>query len=68
MRPKSWICGIFGIGFVDATEPFKLLVQSYTRARYDADYKINIEQLEYLIPKVEKLKGVTEEICKKIIS
>jgi hypothetical protein len=21
LYPKSWICGIFGVGFVDATEP-----------------------------------------------
>ncbi|MCC8483339.1 MAG: HEPN domain-containing protein [Rickettsia endosymbiont of Labidopullus appendiculatus] len=42
---------------------FNLLRQAYIEARYNKDYKIEEEQLLYLIDRVHKLKIVTEKIC-----
>ncbi len=57
---------IFPIFTEKQEECFELLENAYL-ARYDPDYRINIEQLEYLIGRVEKLKEVTERVCGKII-
>ncbi|MGC0371356.1 MAG: hypothetical protein DGJ47_000042 [Rickettsiaceae bacterium] len=42
---------------------FILLKAAYIDARYDANYHITKEQLEYLLSRVEMLKTVTEKIC-----
>ncbi len=42
---------------------FKLLKAAYIEARYNKDYKISKEQLEYLIERIAKLKEITEEVC-----
>jgi len=49
-------------------ELFVLLKSAYTEARYNKNYKITEEQLAYLIKRIEKLKSVTEEICKNRIN
>ena len=49
-------------------ERFILLKLAYTEARYNKNYKITEEQLLYLIKRIEKLKSVTEEICKNRIN
>jgi len=46
---------------------FKLLKVAYIEARYNKEYKINKTQLKYLFERVEKLKDVTEEVCKSKI-
>ena len=40
----------------------------YIEARYNKDYKITSEQLEYLIARVEILKDMTERLCKEKIA
>ncbi len=45
-------------------ERFELLDYAYIGARYDPDYKITREDLEYLSERVKLLLELTEEICK----
>jgi predicted nucleotidyltransferase/HEPN domain-containing protein len=47
---------------------FVLLQKAYIGARYDKKYKITEEELAYLTKRVEKLKSVTEKICKERIN
>ncbi len=42
---------------------FKLLKDAYVGARYDKTYKITQEELEILIPRVEKLLDLIENFC-----
>jgi predicted nucleotidyltransferase/HEPN domain-containing protein len=46
---------------------FNLLKDAYIDARYQKDYKITREELEYLAKRVEKLCDLVAEICKSII-
>ncbi len=48
----------------DQKQCFKLLQKAYIDARYNKNFKITKEQLEYLIGRVEKLRGLVQEICK----
>ena len=48
-------------------ELFELLDYAYIGARYDRDYKITREELEYLAERVQKLQTITQKICKKRI-
>lgn len=46
---------------------FDLLCRSYIEARYNNDFSILQEQLEYLISRVDILKDITERLCKEKI-
>jgi predicted nucleotidyltransferase/HEPN domain-containing protein len=46
---------------------FNLLQKAYIDARYNKSYVITKDQLEYLIGRVEKLKGLVEGVCKEKI-
>lgn len=46
-------------------ERFDLLKRSYVDARYNEDYVITKEDLDYLSERVQVLKKMTEEICRK---
>ena len=46
---------------------FTLLKKAYVDARYNMDYKISKEDLEYLSERVKKLKELTEKVCRKKI-
>jgi len=48
-------------------ECFELLKLAYIDARYDKNYSITKEQLEYLIIRVEKLKEIARKVCKEKI-
>ena len=52
----------------DEKECFDLLCRAYIEARYNKDYKITREQLEYLISRLEILKEMTERLCKEKIA
>ncbi|WP_425363116.1 HEPN domain-containing protein [Candidatus Tisiphia endosymbiont of Hybos culiciformis] len=54
---------IFPHSSFEQKQCFNLLRQAYIEARYNKDYKIDEEQLLYLIDRVNKLKIVTEKIC-----
>lgn len=44
-----------------------LLCRSYIEARYNKDFSISQEQLEYLIARIDILKDITERLCKEKI-
>lgn len=46
---------------------FELLKKAYVDARYNMDYKISKEDLDYLSERVQFLRTLTEEICKEKI-
>lgn len=43
---------------------FELLRLSYVEARYNQQFQVTPEDLDALLPKVEKLREVTEKICR----
>lgn len=47
---------------------FDLLCRSYIEARYNKEFRITHEELEYLISRTEILKEVTERLCKEKIA
>jgi predicted nucleotidyltransferase/HEPN domain-containing protein len=47
---------------------FKLLKKAYTEARYNMDFKVSEQDLEYLSARVELLKKLTAEICQERIN
>lgn len=47
---------------------FELLKKAYVDARYNMDYKISKEDLDYLSERVQLLRKLTEEICRKKIA
>ena len=49
----------------EASDCFGLLCSAYIDARYNKDYKITREQLEYLLSRIEYLKKVTYRVCKE---
>ena len=51
----------------DQKKCFELLNDAYVKARYDKDYKITKEQLEYLAERVKVLQQLTNKICTKKI-
>ena len=58
---------IFPLGTEDEKQCFKLLKDAYIDARYNKDYKITEEQLDYLIEKIENLEIIVDDKCKKHI-
>ena len=59
---------IFPKATKEQKECFELLDDAYIGARYNPNYKIIREQLEYLIIRVKKLKDITEKVCKEKIN
>ena len=59
---------LFPVATEEQKKCFELLEKAYVDARYEKDYKITKEQLEYLIEIVEKLKVITQEVCKEKIN
>lgn len=49
-------------------ESFDLLCRAYIEARYNLDFKISRQQLEYLISRVEILRDLTERLCREKIA
>ncbi|MFA7185233.1 MAG: HEPN domain-containing protein, partial [Victivallales bacterium] len=46
---------------------FELLKRAYVEARYNMDYEITREELEYLAERVKLLLEITEKVCKEKI-
>ena len=59
---------IFPTGNKEQEDCFELLRKAYIEARYEKDYKITLDQLNYLIEKLEKLEEITGQVCKERIS
>ena len=49
-------------------QSFELLKKAYVDARYNMDYKISKEDLDYLSERVQLLRKLTEEICNEKIA
>ena len=49
-------------------ECFELLCQAYIEGRYNSSFKMSVEQLEYLLSRVEILKDITRRICEDRIA
>ena len=58
---------VFPKGDAEQEICFKLLKSAYIDARYQLDYVIREAQLQYLIAEVEKLKAITEKVCRNRI-
>ena len=43
---------------------FELLRLAYVEARYNPKFVVTKEDIDALLPKVEKLRDVTEQVCK----
>ncbi len=54
---------IFPFDTAERKKCFELLRAAYIDARYNKDYSISKEQLQYLIERIEQLKNTTEKIC-----
>lgn len=46
---------------------FELLRRAYVEARYNPDFVVTKEDIDAILPKVERLRNVVEETCKKQI-
>ena len=42
---------------------FRLLQRAYVEARYNDDFVVTKEDIDALMPKVERLRDITEKIC-----
>lgn len=58
---------VFPQGTEEERRLFELLRKAYVSARYNKNYKITPEELTWLSGRVEVLRDMTEEICKKKI-
>lgn len=57
----------FPKGSKQERDRFELLKKAYVDARYNMDYKITKEDLDYLSERVQILRKLTEEICREKI-
>ncbi|MES2961783.1 MAG: HEPN domain-containing protein [Pseudomonadota bacterium] len=55
---------IFPVGDEKHKNAFKMLQRAYVEARYNKDYKITKEALEYLLERINRLKEIVVKICK----
>ncbi len=58
---------VFPRATVQERQRFNLLKRAYIEARYNLDYRITKEELEYLGERVTLLRNLTEQICKQKI-
>lgn len=57
----------FPLGTKAEQERFELLRKAYVDARYDLNYKITAEELQYLIERAMVLRGLIEQLCEEEI-
>jgi uncharacterized protein len=62
------LCTVFPRFTEEERRLFNLLKKAYVDARYKKSYSISKEELDYLAGRVEKLRDLTQEICKKRIA
>ena len=56
---------IFPLATKEQKDCFELLQKAYIEARYNKNYKITKEQLEYLVGRVERLREVVKGVCEE---
>lgn len=59
---------VFPVGTKKEKRLFELLRKAYVGARYDRDYKITLEELQYLAERAVMQRALTEELCKEDIA
>lgn len=59
---------VFPLNTAAEKECFDLLCRAYIEARYNRNFSISLEQLEYLISRTEILKDVIERLCREKIA
>lgn len=59
------LVAVFPLNTAEEIVCYDLLCRAYIEARYNKEYKISNEQLDYLISRTEILKDITERICKE---
>jgi predicted nucleotidyltransferase/HEPN domain-containing protein len=59
---------VFPMGTFEQRQRFELLRKAYVDARYNMDYTISKEDLDYLSERVSMLRDLTERICKEKIA
>ncbi len=67
---KMFTTEIFGAFPRDTPEEqrlFKLLQRAYIESRYNPDFEITKADIDALVPKVERLRDITEKVCKRQI-
>ncbi|WP_301380068.1 HEPN domain-containing protein, partial [uncultured Alistipes sp.] len=47
---------------------FDLLQRAYIESRYNPDFEITKEDIDALIPKIEKLRDIVEKVCRERIA
>ena len=57
----------FPVGNEEEERLFKILVRSYIEARYNPEFKVNREDIDDLMVKVEKFGEVTRQACERRI-
>jgi HEPN domain-containing protein len=62
---ETKIVTVFPKGTDEDKRRFELLKSAYVEARYDENYSITREELEWLGKRVSKLQKLTASICKK---
>lgn len=58
---------VFQKGTEEERRRFELFRKAYIDARYEENFSISKEDLEWLASRIEILKDLTEEICKRKI-
>ncbi len=58
---------VFPQGTVEAQKCFKLLRHAYVSARYDPNYRITVEELDWLAEQVTALQSMAERLCQERI-
>jgi len=58
---------VFPQGTVEERKRFKLLRHAYVSARYDPNYSITSEELEWLAERVRVLQSMSERLCREKI-
>lgn len=59
------LSAVFPLDSQESIDCYALLCSAYIDARYNKDYKITREQMEYLLSRVDLLKDITFRICNK---
>ncbi|MDB5034029.1 MAG: polymerase beta domain protein region [Chlorobi bacterium] len=59
---------VFPIGTEEERRLFSLLRRAYIEARYDKKYRIERQELEWLLERVIALKGIVEDVCRARIA
>ena len=59
---------VFPVGTKKEKRLFELLRKAYVGARYDRDYKITLEELQYLAERAVMQRELTEKLCEEDIA